>query len=679
MSVGLIAPPAASSSLIRPTPDGSPAASGPSIEREGRIARRLREPHAFWAPGVRLFQQLRFGWKACLISLAFLVPLLVLALAYEASTRATVAQARSELHGVDGLQALEPWMIEVQKQRRLVLSGMAAEVDMAAIERSRSRFQAVVASMPAEIDLRRALQAAAAAQQSLAQGGLTASSPQFEWRMQHYVKTLVDLRTELLDESALTLDPDQDSYYLMTVAGEISSDLIESISRSRAVAGALQRAQAADAAEVRRLYGTWFQGQDRIADLMKAAERAGQMNARVKTTLDPAKASQAAEAFFTAASSAWFDDTFRADVERLNPVGQTAVNELRALAERSTVLLRELLQKRLEATERSRRLVGGLGAACLLVAAYLFYAFYRSMAGGLGEVGRHLEAMTRGDLTERAEPRGRDEAAHLVGLLAQMQEGLRAMVAQVRQASHGIVTASSQIAAGSSDLSARTEQTAASLEESASAMEQIGATVRQTAANTEEATQMAARNATLATRGGAVMADMVGTMQAIQESSSRIADIIGVIDAIAFQTNILALNAAVEAARAGEQGRGFAVVASEVRALAKRTTDAAREIKSLISTSVERVERGTTVAQDAGAAIQEIVGSAERIQALLSEIATGSREQTDGIGHVSDAVQQLDRSTQQNAAMVEETAAAAASLLDQANGLVTQVGRFRLP
>jgi methyl-accepting chemotaxis protein len=342
-------------------------------------------------------------------------------------------------------------------------------------------------------------------------------------------------------------------------------------------------------------------------------------------------------------------------------------------------MLGELIPARIDATSANRNLILATIAISLIVAAYLFYSFYLVMTGGLREVSRHLAAMTDGDLTTSPRPWGRDEAAELMLLLARMQHSLRQMVHKVRAASDGIVDASTEIADGSNDLSARTEQTAANLQQSAAAMEQISATVRQTSDHTQQATRIASRNATVAGRGGEVIQSMVVTMEDIQASSKKIGDIIGVIDGIAFQTNILALNAAVEAARAGEHGLGFAVVASEVRALAQRSAGAAREIKSLISASVEKVDSGTGIVREAGTAISDIVQSAGHINELLSQIATGSGQQSVGIGQVGDAVQQLDQATQQNAAMVEQTAAAACALRDQAQGLAAEVARFRLP
>jgi len=229
------------------------------------------------------------------------------------------------------------------------------------------------------------------------------------------------------------------------------------------------------------------------------------------------------------------------------------------------------------------------------------------------------------------------------------------------------------------DLSARTEQTAANLEESASSMEEISSTVRHTADNVREAAQVAAGNSQSAARGGAVIAEVVSTMQEINTSSKKISDIIGTIDGIAFQTNILALNAAVEAARAGEQGRGFAVVASEVRSLAQRSAQAAREIKTLITTSVEKVESGTKVVRGAGDTMQELVVNARRMNDLLTEISTAASEQSNGVAQVGVAVNDLDRMTQQNAALVEQTAAAASALKDQAVGLAGEVARFKMP
>jgi methyl-accepting chemotaxis protein len=287
--------------------------------------------------------------------------------------------------------------------------------------------------------------------------------------------------------------------------------------------------------------------------------------------------------------------------------------------------------------------------------------------------------MTSGDLTTSPSPWGRDEAAQLMLELRAMQDSMRQMVLRVRRSSDEIVHSSSEIASGAQDLSSRTEQAAANLEESAAAMEEISSTVTSGADRTAEAARMAEHNAALAGEGGRVMRDVVQTMESIRHSSARIADIITTIDGIAFQTNILALNAAVEAARAGEQGRGFAVVAGEVRTLAQRSAGAAREIRDLIGLSVEQVDAGTGTVHRAGKTMEEIVAASQRVSQLLGEVANGAREQSLGVAQIGTAVQELDRMTQQNAALVEQTAAASGSMKSQAEELATEVARFRMP
>lgn len=328
-----------------------------------------------------------------------------------------------------------------------------------------------------------------------------------------------------------------------------------------------------------------------------------------------------------------------------------------------------------------RRLSWAVGtfAVALLVAGYLFLSFYRVMDGGLRETRRHLRAMTEGDLTTSPSPWGRDEAAQLMLELRAMQDSLRGIVLSVRESSTSIVSASTQIASASLDLSGRTEQTAANLEQSAASMEQIASTVRTTAGNVQQAAQLAADNSAAAARGGVVITDVVRTMDEINDASRKIGDIIGVIDGIAFQTNILALNAAVEAARAGEQGRGFAVVAGEVRTLAQRSADAARQIKELIVASVQKAESGAHVVQGAGVSMSELVANAQRMNELLAQVSVAATQQTAGIAQVGSAVNELDRMTQQNAALVEQSSAASATLRDQALSLARQVDRFKLP
>nr|MCU0774360.1 methyl-accepting chemotaxis protein [Ideonella sp.] len=290
----------------------------------------------------------------------------------------------------------------------------------------------------------------------------------------------------------------------------------------------------------------------------------------------------------------------------------------------------------------------------------------------------HLDAITAGDLTGIPKPWGRDEAAELMTALAATQSSLRGIVAEVRAASDQLVATSRAIQADAGDLAGRTERSAASLQHTASSMEEIASTVRQTADSASQAADVASDNAQVADRGGQAIRAVVSTMGDINASSTRISEIIATIDGIAFQTNILALNAAVEAARAGEQGRGFAVVAGEVRSLAQRSAAAAREIKGLITASVQRVAQGTATVDGAGRTMMELVDNARRISQLVGEISVAAREQTTGVAQVGSAVSDLDRSTQDNAALVERTAASAEHLREQADQLAARVARFRL-
>jgi len=315
--------------------------------------------------------------------------------------------------------------------------------------------------------------------------------------------------------------------------------------------------------------------------------------------------------------------------------------------------------------------------ACLVVVPTTL-ANMQSICRPLEQAESLARAIAGGDLTRHIRVEGKDELTRLTDALGGMQTSLARIVGEVRQSTEYINTASAEIASGNQDLSERTEQAAGSLQQTATSVEQINGTVRQSADAARQASQMAVANATVAARGGQVVGQVVSTMEDINRSSQKIGDIIGVIDGIAFQTNILALNAAVEAARAGEQGRGFAVVASEVRSLAQRSAQAAREIKNLIGSSVERVEAGTRLVGEAGSTISEIVSNADKVSTFIQDITTAASEQSQGMDQVNRAVSDLDQMTQQNAALVEQSAAAASSLQEQAQKLAGLVATFRL-
>ena len=360
------------------------------------------------------------------------------------------------------------------------------------------------------------------------------------------------------------------------------------------------------------------------------------------------------------------------------PAANAYLTSMRALSD----LLGELANANLEDARSTLvaaqfTLAAILGAA-LCVGAAMAWAITRSVVRPLQQAVKAAEVIAAGDLSQTTGSTARDEAGDLLRALGHMQASLRQLVGQVRSSTDSINTASAEIATGNQDLSARTEQTASNLQQAASSMEQLTGTVKQSADSARQANQLASSAAEVAARGGSVVSQVVSTMDEINASSKKIADIIGVIDGIAFQTNILALNAAVEAARAGEQGRGFAVVAGEVRNLAQRSAEAAKEIKGLIGTSVDKVESGSKLVADAGQTMNEIVASVQRVTDIIGEITAAASEQSDGIGQVNVAVTQLDQMTQQNAALVEESAAAAESLKDQAVRLAQVVGTFRI-
>jgi len=394
------------------------------------------------------------------------------------------------------------------------------------------------------------------------------------------------------------------------------------------------------------------EGAQKTIPLLQRAAKEGQDGANIEATLTLTQAVKPVE-------TAWRRKVTEI-VEAQERMSQAASVEISAGASRALWVL------------------GLLSLAALAVGTLLAWRITRSIKRPVDRAIVVAERIAQGDLSSSFVPESDDELGQLLAGLAAMQDKLRELVGEIRHTAESIQTASQEVASGNLDLSQRTEQTASSLQTSASQMEQLTGTVRQSADSAAQANQLAHSAAQVATRGGQVVGEVVTTMDGISHSARKIGDIIGVIDGIAFQTNILALNAAVEAARAGEQGRGFAVVASEVRSLAQRSAEAAKEIKTLIGHSLENVDAGARLVGDAGSTMQEIVSSVQRVADIIGEVTASSGEQSQGLTRVNQAVAQLDQMTQQNAALVEESAAAAESLKDQSLRLGGLVQAFVL-
>jgi methyl-accepting chemotaxis protein len=656
----------------------APAAVSAAVERTAAVPAFFQH-HGVMAPGIRLFRVIGFPAKMAWVSAAFVLPLMFLAWSLWSTANESIAFSSKELQGTQYVRSVVA-LLDAAQQRRRAATVSAADLPEVAEK------VAVAFKTAAEQEHHHGRAFATGdrfkAVQSL-QGQLASQpvpgSPTATFAAHTaFIEAVQKLLADVADGSNLTLDPDLDSFYLMSAAVLQQPALIEQLGRLRGMGNAVLRQGILPSEQRDTLSAALASANNYLIELKRALGRARDADASLAQQAVEQEVLDANASFLAAVKAQIMGSAIAGDAPAFLAQANKAIVLNYSLNEQILRALDAKLVRRVAMLNLKLRVQIGVSVAGVLLAIYLLTAFYRVTRGGIAEVAAQLGEIAAGNLTKRPRPWGRDEVAQLMTTLAQTTESLRGVVHGVRHSAGEIEVASCEIASASVDLSRRTEETAAHLQRTSSAMEQINSTVRQTADTAAGASSIVESNAELATRGGQIVGNVVTTMDGIRDSSSRIGEIIGVIDSIAFQTNILALNAAVEAARAGEQGRGFAVVASEVRALAQRTAAAAREVKGLIQSSVERVQSGASVVGQAGTTMSDVVRTATRMKALMGEISHAANEQSTGLADVSRSVVELDTTTQQNAALVEQTAAAASSLRDSAARLNQEVAYFRI-
>ena len=643
------------------------------------------QPTGIWAPGMLVMGRVRFPVKALIIALAFLIPLAWSTWLFYSTESSNIDFSAKERLGVEYNRAVFPVLRAAQDLRRDAVAQATTGQAPPTLSESKARLQAAQDNLAkAEKKLGAELGTAKtyAAMRAAASAALSASGTEpvvFQAHVAH-LQAVIDVLFQATDGSKLTLDPEFETYYLMDAAFFRIPDIVEAVGQIRGVGNRALRAGEL-APESARL----MTQQDAVARYLFSALNIGlpksyAANAQLASKVRSDDAQRSLEAFLTLSEKTFSQPLGAASPDAASAFVTQANQTMDAqyqLADRLMTELDALLLKRVDGLASERMWVMLALVLGLTLGAYLFYCFYLVTNGGMRELSAHLQEMAQGDLRRPpVQPWATDETSQLLRGLAETYTSLRELIRKVRHGARELHTASSEISAASMDLAGRTEASAAALEQQASAMEQIGSTVGNTASIAQQASEFSGRNAQVADRAGETIRQVVATMQDIHSSSAQINDIIGVIDSIAFQTNILALNAAVEAARAGDAGRGFAVVAAEVRGLAQRSANAAKEIKTLISTSVDKIDGGTRIVKSAGTVMDEVVANARQVNTLLSEIAVSSKEQASGVEQVGQSIQELDRSTQQNAALVEETTAAASSLKVQADLLQAEIRNF---
>jgi len=645
---------------------------------------------SFWSAGAALMRQLRFPGKIALVSVAFMIPVLWVLSVMIGDKLAVIESTRVQRDGVRYAAGIYP-AIDLAGQWRQQARNAAFGEGGEQLGQARQDFDALYRQLLAlDAELGRELNATSAfaalrqavlAAQAVQPAPGVRADPELVYNgMIGVSRSLVDLLDAVTDGAGLALDPEMASFYLINALFFRAPDILQNTVEVRGLVRTALQAQTITRPNSARLRG-YLALIDR--DIVNSEK-------------DMAKAQKAAPEFSGRMARGALAQTqdFLKQMGQLVPVGANEVQgdvpaflmaanaaidgQFKQLQQNLRVLDAMLAQRQ---TQLQTSLGVALGVTLLgfVLAGYLFMGFFTAMMNGFSSMRRSLISMSMGDLRSQVHKLGRDEVAGILKEMDNMQVSLAQTVQRVQQASEAVVNSSLEIAQGTQDLAGRTESAAAALEQSSAALEQTNATAAMTAESVGKAAKIASENANAASKGGAVMQDVADTMQRIQTSSQKIGDIIGVIDGIAFQTNILALNAAVEAARAGEQGRGFAVVATEVRALAGRSAAAAKEIKTLITGSTDAVAKGAHIVQDASEHMHFIVDHAEQIRSLLAEVANGAREQSLGISQIGEAVNELDRSTQANAVLVQQTAASADALRQVAQQMVARFDEFQLP
>ena len=639
--------------------------------------------HGWLSPGVRLFRSIGFKAKATWVSMAFGIPLLMALFFLWAAADEQIAFARSERDGVAYVRPVAELIAAAQERRRAAATQDADLAEQQAkVKAAFDKVRARQAEHGKAMGLDKAFDALNRGHEALLQGGDTAKPDAVFAAHTAYIEAALGLQAGISDGSQLALDPELQTYHLMNMA-VLRGPLQTENTAKLAAMGELVLADGLKGRELgaarRDMLVNWMAVWAFVDKDVEASYHTGiATDAALAKQFDMAGTDAAGDQFRTLVNNELLGITVSGDPAAFRAAGNLAAGKQAALNRQILERLDDQLQARIDRLQTTLYRQLAVASAFVALAIYLLMAFYKVMMGGLREVAGHLQEITRGNLTTAPRPWGRDEAAGLMTTLGAMQQSLRKVVSSVLSGSAHVQNASGEISSASHDLSQRTERSAASLQQTASSMEQISANVRSTADTVAGASAIVRENAAAATRGGEVIGQVVSTMNDIRASSSKIGEIIGVIDGIAFQTNILALNAAVEAARAGEQGRGFAVVASEVRTLAQRSANAAKEIKGLIETSVDKVAEGSTLVDQAGTTMSEIVSSVQRVTDIMAEISAASQEQSAGIEQVNQTITHMDEATQQNAALVEEASAAATSMAEQARALAESVAVFTL-
>ena len=670
--------------LDGPPPSASthPSATARSARPSGTNLHEFFRYHGIWAFGVRLFRAMGFRGKALALTAVFLVPIALLSWQYFSDRAQTIQFTAQERRGVHVMREAVPVLkgiVDASNASLAMSAGFDARADY---QQARQATDAALSQLAERIsadgdalNLQEALQALQTA------WAATASTPpalgdKHSPSLEPAVRASQAFLQTVGDRSNLILDPDIDSYYLVNALVLTLPQTLDNVGQLWGW-GTYAAIRGGIGSEQEKSWHVWnARTLTGITDVRAHLQRAWTATPSIQTRLDLA-ALDGALALRKAGELAVFDASAPKPAEYYRQ-GQQAVADLVKLYDQALPVLDELLAEREAHLANARLGTSIVLCVSLALSAYLFLSFKKVLEGGLREVVFHIDAIRQGNLSTQPRAWGDDEVAGLMLNIGSLQTALKRIVGQIRASADHIVHASGEIASGSNDLATRTEESAANLQHQAQTMGHIAQTVQGTSRIATEASELATGNAQAARRGGEIIHTMVETMGGIQQASRRIGDITAAIDGIAFQTNLLALNAAVEAARAGEAGRGFAVVAAEVRGLAQRASTAAREIKGLVADSVGRIDTGSAVVAQAGAAVEDIVAQALRINEMLAHVAQSSRQEADEVQQTTLAVQSMDAATQQNAALVEQYAAAAAAMKDQAVMLAGEVSTFQL-